>query len=118
LTPVSSKNKGVEITFDEEVHNFGRVKKGEDVEHTFRFTNTGGEPITIELVSGCECSEITYKEGATYKVGERGEIKVVFHSENEELGKSEKSLDILLENKDPKTGYPYVFELRYNSILY
>ncbi|MFT5166301.1 MAG: hypothetical protein ACI8P3_001532 [Saprospiraceae bacterium] len=94
------------------------MKKGEDVEHTFRFTNTGDVPITIELISGCECSEITYDLGATYKVGEKGEIKVVFHSVEEELGKAEKTLDIILENTNPRTGYQYVFELGYNAILY
>ena len=30
----------------------------------------------MELVSGCECSKITYDEGETYKPGESGEIVV------------------------------------------
>ena len=108
----------MEMTFKEEFHDFGRVKKGNKVEHTFKFTNTGKEAITLELVSGCECSEIIYDEGATYKAGEKGEIRVIFHSDEEERGKVEKTLDILLENINPRTGYQYVLELRYGAIIY
>ena len=106
------------MTFKEESHDFGRVKIGDKVEHTFKFTNTGDEDITVELVSGCECSEIIYDEGATYKPGDKGEIRVIFHSDEEEKGPVEKTLDILLENINPRTGYQYLFELRYNAILY
>lgn len=106
------------MTFDNETHDFGRVKKGENVEHTFKFTNTGDVDIIMELVSGCECSEIIYKEGAKFKPGETGEIKVIFHSDEEEKGKVNKTLDILLENINPKNGYQFIYELKYNAILF
>ncbi len=100
------------------MHDFGKVKKGDNVEHVYKFTNTGTEDIVLELVSGCECSEIIYEEGATYKPGEKGEIKVIFHSGEEDKGKANKTLDILLENINPKTGYQYLFELKYRAIVY
>jgi len=116
--PAPQKVKGLVLTFDKELHDFGRVKKGDNVEHTYHFTNEGDVDIIVELVSGCECSEIIYEEGATYKPGEKGTIKVIFHSEEEEKGKVNKTLDIILENINPKNGYPFIYELRYNAILY
>ncbi len=110
--------KGLQLTFDKEFHDFGRVKKGDTAEYTYKFTNTGDEDITLELVSGCDCSQITYDEGATYKPGEKGKINVIFHSKDEEKGKRQKTLDILLENINPKTGYQYIFELKYDVIVY
>ncbi len=112
------KSKNLELTFDNELHEFGRVKKGDSVAHTFKFTNTGDIDITLELVSGCDCSEIKYDEGATYKPGEKGEINVIFHSKDEEKKKLTKTLDILLENINPKTGYQYLFELKYSAIVF
>ena len=106
------------MAFDKAYHDFGRVKKGEAVEYTYKFTNKGSEDIILELVSGCECSEITYDEGATYKPGERGEIKVIFHSDDETPGKVEKIIDILLENINPKTGYQYIYDVKYGAIVY
>jgi len=117
-TPAPQKVKGLSLTFDKETHDFGRVKKGDDVTHTYQFTNTGDEDITVELISGCECSEIIYDEGATYKPGEKGKVKVIFHSAEEDKGRLNKTLDILLENINPKTGYQYIFELRYDATVY
>lgn len=108
----------MKLTFSEELHDFGRVKKGEDVEHTFTFTNSGTEDITVELITGCECSEIIYEKGETYKPGETGKVKVIFHSADEDKGVANKTLDMILENINPKTGYQYVFELSYKAILY
>lgn len=70
------------------------------------------------MVSGCECSEIIYDEGATYKPGEKGEIKVIFHSKDEKPGEANKTLDIILENINPRTGYQWIFELKYRAIVF
>lgn len=39
------------IVFEQEVHNFGDVMQGENVEHTFVFENQGNEELIIEKVS-------------------------------------------------------------------
>ena len=39
------------IVFEEEVHTFGEVMQGEDIEHTFVFRNEGNEELNIEKVS-------------------------------------------------------------------
>ena len=45
-----------EISFDEAVHNFGKLKAGEIVLHTFVLTNTGDNDFVIEsLETDCGC---------------------------------------------------------------
>ncbi|MBC5774485.1 DUF1573 domain-containing protein [Pontibacter sp. KCTC 32443] len=68
------------ITFKETVYDFGTVKQGEVVNHTFTFTNTGKEPLIIENASascGCTVPEWTKTPIAP---GETGEVKVQFNS--------------------------------------
>jgi len=38
------------IKFAEGSHDFGKVKEGEKVEHTFEFSNSGTEELRIEKV--------------------------------------------------------------------
>jgi len=100
------------------MHDMGKVKKGEKASHTYSFTNTGNAPLDIELVSGCDCSIIEWPDGKIFQPGESGEIKVTFDSNREEQkGKMEKVVDILLRHEDPKTGYPIVLELKYTLDL-
>ncbi|HHS95221.1 MAG TPA: DUF1573 domain-containing protein [Phaeodactylibacter sp.] len=112
------KPKDPYMTFDNVDHDFGTVKVGESVSHTYTFTNTHKEDITVELISGCDCTDIVYDEGKTYKPGEQGTIKVTFVStREEERGQLEKTVDILLTNTDPKTGYQIIKEVRYTVNL-
>ena len=39
------------ITFKDEVHDFGEVLQGAEVEHTFEFSNSGTEDLEISKVS-------------------------------------------------------------------
>jgi len=39
------------ITFKDEIHDFGEVLKGAEVEHTFEFSNSGTEDLEISKVS-------------------------------------------------------------------
>jgi hypothetical protein len=102
------------MTFEKRTYDFGKVKKGENPSHIFSFVNKGDTDLKIEFVSGCDCTNIQWPEGKTFKPGEGGEIKVTYLTEREEeRGKLEKTIDILLENIDPKTGYPIIEELKY-----
>lgn len=115
--PVSSlqSTAGVPLmTFKTRTHDFGKVEKGENPSFTYTFVNKGDVDLTIEFVSGCDCTHIQWPEGKTFPPGEGGEIKVTYLTEREEeRGKLEKTIDILLENMDPKTGYPIIEELKY-----
>lgn len=68
------------FTFQEEEHDFGTIKEGDIVEHTFTFTNTGEAPLIIESArASCGCTvPIWPKEPIA--VGETGEIMVRFNS--------------------------------------
>jgi hypothetical protein len=68
------------MTFKESEFDFGTIKQGEVVEHTFTFTNTGKTPLVIENASascGCTAPDWTKTPVAP---GEKGEVKVRFDS--------------------------------------
>ncbi len=116
--PVAEIVKDPYMTFDSPDHDFGTMKAGEQKSHVYRFTNTNAGDITLELVSGCHCTDLEYDEGKTYKPGETGTIKATFDSNREEeRGALKKTIDILLENTDPKTGYQIIKEVRFTLVL-
>lgn len=68
--------------FPEESHDFGTIKEGEIVEHTFKFTNTGEAPLIISsATASCGCTVPLWPK-EPIGVGEDGEIKVRFNSKN------------------------------------
>ena len=77
----STENMAV-MTFASTEYDFGTIKEGEVVEHTFKFTNTGKSPLVIESASascGCTAPDWTKTPVAP---GEEGEVKVRFDSRN------------------------------------
>ncbi|PRY11026.1 uncharacterized protein DUF1573 [Pontibacter ummariensis] len=76
---VADENAPV-MTFAETEYDFGTVKQGETVKHTFEFTNTGASPLIIENASatcGCTVPEWPREPIAP---GEKGQIGVVFNT--------------------------------------
>lgn len=68
------------IQFVETVHDFGNLKQGDVAETTFKFTNTGKEPLVIENAQGsCGCTVPEYPKEPVAP-GASGEIKVKFNS--------------------------------------
>lgn len=70
-----------EISFDEMSYDFGTVKDGEIVKHTFKFKNTGDKTLVLINVTGsCGCT--VPEEWPEYPIepGGTGEIKVEFNS--------------------------------------
>lgn len=68
------------MTFEQTEYDFGTVKQGEKVNHTFEFTNTGSTPLVIENASatcGCTVPDWTRTPVAP---GEKGEIAVQFNT--------------------------------------
>lgn len=55
--PNSGSNAGPKIVFQSPVQDFGRVSSGQELVHTFYFTNTGGAPLTLSAVQpSCGCT--------------------------------------------------------------
>ncbi len=98
--------------FDERVVDFGKVKKGEKRTHVFRFTNRGDVPLTIDLITACDCTSIEYEEGKTYAPGESGEIKIVFDSAKKDEAETI-SVDIILRQTFGEKQYPIIESLEY-----
>jgi len=74
------KENAPAIFFDDRVFNFGTLRHGKSVEHTFVFTNKGSSDLIIRSVrSGCGCTAIEPQK-TLLKPGESGSIKAVFNS--------------------------------------
>lgn len=71
-----------EITYTETHYDFGTVTEGEQVRHTYEFTNAGDQNLVLINVTGsCGCTVPEDWPKQPIAPGEKGEIKVVFDSE-------------------------------------
>ena len=82
----------------------------------FQFTNTGNQPIEIELVTSCECTTLEYPQFKVFKPGEKGMIHAVFNSAEKEISETT-DIEIILKQEDPKTKNPIVYILQYKFVL-
>lgn len=68
------------ITFDSEVHDFGRLSAGESISYSFRFRNTGNADLILSGASAtCGCTVADYPKGRIAPGGE-GYVTVTFKS--------------------------------------
>jgi hypothetical protein len=73
--------------------NFGTITEGEKVEYSYRFKNTGTNPlIIINASASCGCT-VPEKPEKPVMQGETGFIKVVFNSSGKK-GHNEKEINI------------------------
>lgn len=71
------------FSFAETEHDFGTIKEGDRVKHTFTFTNTGEAPLIIQNASGsCGCTVPVYSK-EPIAPGETGEIVAEFDSKGQ-----------------------------------
>ena len=64
------------------VYDFGKVKQGELVTHSFTFKNTGSKPLVVQDAhASCGCT-VPEKPEQPIKPGETGIIKVVFNTKD------------------------------------
>jgi hypothetical protein len=71
-----------EISFVEMEYDFGTVREGEQVRHTYQFKNTGDKNLILINVKGsCGCTVPEDWPRNPIAPGETGEIKVVFDSQ-------------------------------------
>jgi len=89
----SSTEKLPEIKFNEQEHNFGKVKPGETVGCYFKYKNTGKKPLIISsahATCGCTVPEFSKEPLAP---GQNGFLKVVFDTSGRS-GMQSKSITI------------------------
>lgn len=70
-----------EFSFDKKVYKFDSVEEGDQLEHTFEFTNTGEAPLIItDYKVECTCTKAIYSNKPIMP-GESSNIKVTFDTE-------------------------------------
>lgn len=90
-----------EISFDESSFDFGSITKGEKVNHSYTFTNTGSEPLIItNAKASCGCTVPDWPK-EPIAPGEGGEIPVVFDGRS--VGTQNKTITITANTNPPKT---------------
>jgi hypothetical protein len=77
----TAKASGPVITFEKKSHNFGDIYQGDKVEETFKFTNTGNEPLIITNVQvTCGCTTPKGWPRDPIAPGGKGELTIAFNS--------------------------------------
>lgn len=90
------------ISFEREIHDFGKITQGERVETAFAFTNTGEADLIISSAKGsCGCTVPEWPK-EPIPPGGKGEIKVQFNSEGKS-GEQHKQVTIVA-NTQPSTN--------------
>jgi len=101
---VNAQSTGPAITWDKNTYDFGDIIQGEKVEHVFKFTNSGTEPLIItnvEVTCGCTTpkgwprnpivpgsrGELTVQFDSTHKIGRQNKVATVVS--NATAGKSQ-----------------------------
>jgi len=70
------------ISFENEVHDFGRVIEGEKITYAFKFSNSGnGDLLITNVKTSCGCTISEYPR-EPMKSGRKDYIKVTFDSSN------------------------------------
>jgi hypothetical protein len=79
-TPAAPVGPTTTIKYEQESFDFGVVNEGDLVTHTFKFKNTGTEPLTISNAkASCGCTVPNWSKEPVAP-GASGEIKVEFNS--------------------------------------
>ncbi len=68
------------LTFEKDMHDFGRLTAGENISYSFKFTNTGKADLVISgFDTSCGCTVADYPK-ELIKPGEGGYVTVSFRS--------------------------------------
>jgi len=90
-----AKVNGPVITFEKKVHDFGDMYQGDKVEQTFKFTNTGNEPLIITNVQvTCGCTTPKGWPRDPIAPGGKGELTVAFNSAGK-MGRQNKVVTVI-----------------------
>jgi hypothetical protein len=98
LTAEELKNAPI-VAFDSDSFDFGNMKQGDKVEHTFLLKNNGKRDLIIRKVrTTCGCTAVTPAK-TVIPAGDSAPLKVVFDSTGKR-GRQSKGIDVI--TNDPK----------------
>src|SRR6188472_1358413 len=90
-----AQNSGPVITFEKKTHDFGDLVQGDVVEETFKFANTGTEPLIITNVHvTCGCTTPKGWPRDPIMPGGKGEITVAFNTAGK-MNKQNKTVTVI-----------------------
>ena len=93
------------IEFFESEHHFGNVFYPSENLYTFKFKNTGNEPLMIEsATASCGCT-IPNKPEEPILPGEVGELDVIFKPKQGQVGSPVTKKITVVANTEPKETY-------------
>ena len=91
----SAPKNGPVITFEKKTHDFGDIVQGDKVEETFKFANTGTEPLILTNVQvTCGCTTPKGWPRDPILPGGKGELTVAFNSAGK-MGKQNKVVTVV-----------------------
>ncbi len=94
------------VSFEETTFDFGTINEGEKVQHTYKFTNTGNEPLILSDAKGsCGCTVPSWPR-EPIAPGETNEITVEFNSKNKSGKKNQKVT--ITANTNPPQSFIYL----------
>lgn len=92
---------GAEITFAESAKNFGDITQGDVVEHTFKFENTGNQPLILSnVLVTCGCTATKWPRDPI-AAGKSAEITVRFDSKGKN-GAQNKIITVVSNAVNPR----------------
>lgn len=87
------------VAFEEETHNFGKIKDGDKVQHVFKFKNSGTEKLVVKNVKpSCGCTTPDWTKDPIEPGGE-GYIQIEFDSSGK-IGTQNKSVTVELNTAE------------------
>ncbi|MBX2962410.1 MAG: DUF1573 domain-containing protein [Cyclobacteriaceae bacterium] len=90
----TAKVNGPVLTFEKDSHDFGDINQGDQVEHIFKFTNTGNEPLIVSNIQvTCGCTAPSWPKNPI-PPGGTGEIKIGFNSAGR-MGRQNKTVTVV-----------------------
>ena len=101
-TPAAPTGPTTTMTFEELTFDFGTVAEGEKVSHTYKFTNTGNEPLVFSDAKGsCGCTVPKWPR-EPINPGDSGEVTVEFNSQGKK-GQRNQKVTITANTNPPQT---------------
>ncbi|SRR5258708_15917711 len=86
---------GAVIAWEKNIHDFGDIAQGDKVEHSFKFTNTGSDPLVITNVQvTCGCTTPKGWPRDPINPGDKVEITVQFNSSGK-IGRQNKVVTVV-----------------------
>ena len=90
------------VSFEKEIHEFGNVDINSENKYSFKFTNTGNEPLKITNAKGsCGCTVPKWPKDAIMP-GSTEEIDVVFRPSKNQAGRKQTKTVTVTANTNPE----------------